>query len=108
MSMDRAYDRWTSLTRLLRLAMTAETGPHRGEDFFGKGMFLARAETREQGRGQDFGRHGLVDGGIDGPAAFAGVLDEAGVVVERVVLGERGRREVEQPGRDHAAAPPHL
>ena len=41
--------------------------------------------------------YSFVDRGIDGPAAFAGILDKAGVVVERVVLGECGSGEIEQP-----------
>ena len=93
---------------LRRLLVAAETGPHRGQDLLGKGVVLARAEAGvERGR-QHFRRHGLVDRGVHGPAAFAGILHEARVIIQRLVLGERGCREVEQPGRDHAAAPPHL
>ena len=77
--------------------MAAKTGAHRGEDLFGKGMFLARPKAREQSGGQHFSRYGLVDRGIDGPAAFAGILDEPGVIIQRIVLGERGGREIEQP-----------
>ena len=93
---------------LLRFLVAAETGAHRGENFLGKGMLLARSEARVQGRGQHLGRHRLVDRGIHGPAAFAGILDKAGILIERCVLGQRRRGEIEQPGRDHAAAPPDL
>ena len=37
-------------------------------------------------RGQHLGRHRLVDRGIDGPAAFAGILDKAGIFIQRLVL----------------------
>src|ERR1700733_7008446 len=93
---------------LLRLPVTAETGTHRRENLFSKGMLLAGAKSREQRRGQYLGRHRLVDGGVDGPAAFAGIFDKAGVVFQGVVFRERRCRQVEQPGRDHAAAPPYL
>ena len=82
---------------LLRLLVSPKTVAHGGENLFGEGMFLARAETGEQGCGQHLRRHRLVDRGIDGPAALAGILDKAGIIVERVVSGERRRREVEQP-----------
>ena len=62
---------------------------HRREQLFGKGVVLARAEARVQRRGQHLGRHGLVDRGIHGPAAFAGILDEAGIIIERMVFRER-------------------
>jgi len=39
--------------------------------FSAKGMFLARAKTGEQRSSQHFGRHGFIDRGVDGPAAFA-------------------------------------
>ena len=101
-------DRPVAMAAAMRLAVAAKARAHRRQDLLGEGVLLARAETRKQRRGQDFGRHRLVDRGIDGPAAFAGILDKAGVVVERVVLGKRRGGEIEQPGWDHAAAPPDL
>src|SRR5882757_6265096 len=75
---------------LLRLPVAAETGTHRRENLFGKGVLLARPESREQGCGEHLGRHRLVDGGVDGPAAFAGVFDKTGIGIERVIFRERG------------------
>ena len=43
---------------------------------------------------------------LDGPAAFAGVLHEAGEFLEVVAFGQGHGGEVEQPGGDHAAAAP--
>jgi 6-phosphogluconate dehydrogenase len=40
--------------------------------------------------------------------AFAAVCDFATIGIERLILGERGGREIKQPGRYHAAAPPDL
>src|ERR1700692_4789955 len=78
---------------LLRFLVTTETVAHRGKNFLGEGMFLARAKTCEQGRGEHFGRYRLVDRGIHGPAAFDGILNEPRIIIQRVVFGERGRRE---------------
>src|SRR5690242_10677140 len=93
---------------LLRFLVTAETGAHRGENLFGKGMFLARAKACKQCRGEDLRRHRLVDGGIDGPAALARILDKPGIGRKRLIFGKRRSGEIKQPGRDHAAAPPYL
>src|SRR5689334_1831829 len=59
------------------LDMAAEAEAHGGEQLLAEGVFLARAKAREQRRRQNLGGHGLFDGGFDGPAAFAGVLDVA-------------------------------
>ncbi len=77
--------------------------------FSRKGVLLARAEARKERRRQHFGRHRLLDRGLDGPAAFAGILDEAGVAIERRILprAPTALRSSSQDG-DHAAAPPHL
>ena len=52
--------------------------------------------------------HALVDGGLDRPAAFARVGDAPGKFAQHGILYQRRGREIEQPGRDHAAAPPDL
>jgi hypothetical protein len=54
------------------------------------------------------GRYALVDGGLDRPAALARIGDAAAEVVEPWIVGQGARGEVEQPGADHAAAPPEL
>src|SRR3981189_3440530 len=74
---------------LLRLPVAAETGTHRRENLFRKCVFLARPQSRKQRRGKHLARYRLVDGGIDGPAAFAGILDKAGIIIERVIFRER-------------------
>ena len=68
---------------LLRFLVAAETVAHRGQNLLREGMVPARAESGEQGRRQHLGRHGLVDRRVDGPAAFAGILDEARIGLER-------------------------
>ena len=52
--------------------------------------------------------HALVDRRDRGPAALAGVGDAAGEVREVGRFLQRRRGQVEQPGADHAAAPPDL
>ena len=56
--------------------MAAKTCAHGGQDFFRKCMILARTKARVQRCGQHFGRNSLVDRRVDGPAAFAGILDK--------------------------------
>ena len=71
-------------------------------------MLLARAEAHEQRGRQHVGRHGFLDRRLDGPAAFAAIVDVAG---EDARAGRPWRargREVEQPRGDDAAAPPDL
>ncbi len=94
--------------RLPGLLVAAEAVAHRGEDLLRKGVRLPRAEARIERRRQHLGRHRLVHRGVDGPAAFAGVLDMARIAVERAVARQRLRGEIEQPGGDDAAAPPDL
>src|SRR6185437_5167617 len=53
-------------------------------------------------------RNGLLDRRFDGPAALAGILDEAGKILQLRILRKRRGAEIEQPGGDHAAAPPDL
>src|SRR5262249_34453267 len=61
----------------------------------------------ERGR-EDGDRNAFVDGGLDGPAAFAGIGDVAFELCEGGVFHEGGRGQVEKPGGDDAAAPPDL
>ena len=88
--------------------MPAEALAHRRQHLFRESVLAARAEAGvERGR-QHVGRHRLLDRRHDGPAAFAGILDEAREAVELRILRQRARRQIEQPGTDDAAAPPHF
>ena len=63
--------------------MSAELVAHRRKQFVREIRLAARAETLvERGR-QDMRRHGLVDGGLDRPAPFAGIRDPAGEIRQR-------------------------
>src|SRR3954451_13399748 len=93
---------------LLRLLVAAKAGAHCREDFFGKGVLFSRPEARVERGGKNLSRYRLIDRRGGGPAALAGILDKAGVIVERLVLRNRRRGEVQQPGRDHPAAPPYF
>ena len=67
---------WARHLSRLRLDMAAELVAHGGQQLVGEAFLFARAEAGvERGR-QHIGRHRLLDGGVDGPAAFAGILDE--------------------------------
>ena len=69
-------------------------------------MFLARPEAGVQRRRQHFGGNRFFNRSLDRPAAFAGILYKTAVFGERRILGQRHRRQIEQPRTDHAAAPP--
>ena len=88
--------------------VAAELLAHRRQQLVAEGVILARAEAREQRLGQHRHRHRRLDRRLDRPAAFAGVGHVAGEAIEGRALGERRRRQIEQPRRDDAAAPPHL
>src|SRR5690625_249165 len=91
-----------------RFDMAAELEAHRREQALGEGVFLARAEARVECRGQDLEGNLLLDCGLDGPAALAGILLHPDEVGQRLILCKRGRAEIEQPGGDHAAPAPDL
>src|SRR4249919_2370709 len=62
--------------------MAAELVTHRREQFVGEFRLAAGAEAFvERGR-QHMGRHGFIDGGLDGPAPFAGIRDPAAEVCQ--------------------------
>src|SRR5580692_4055813 len=88
--------------------MRAETLAHRGQYFLRESMIAARTKACVERRREHIRRHRLVDRGHDGPAAFAGVFDEALEAVEFRILRQRARRQIEQPGTDDAAAPPYF
>src|SRR2546427_8280033 len=90
------------------LDVAAELVAHRREHLLGKGVRLARAEARIEGGGEDVAGDGLLDRRHDRPPPLAGVRHDASVVRERRVLGQRLRREVEEPGADDGAAAPQL
>src|SRR6267142_3639566 len=91
-----------------QLDVPAKLLAHGAQKLFGKGMVLARAEARIQSRRQHIDGNRRIERGLDRPAAFAGILDLAGVFRKVRVLGQRHRCKIEQPRRDHAAATPHL
>src|ERR1041385_6335506 len=88
--------------------MAAELLPYRREQLVGVMRLAARAEALVERGGQHGHRDALVDRGADRPAPLAGVRDAAAVLRQVGASGERRGGEVEQPGRDDAAAAPHL
>ena len=92
----------------MTLDVPAEAEAHGREHLFAEGMFLPRAETGVERRGDHIRRNRFLDRGLDRPAALARILDEAGKILQLRILRQRGGAEIEQPGRDDAAAPPNL
>src|SRR2546430_7199676 len=78
------------------------------EQFICEICLAARAKTLIQGGRQNVHGHGLVDGGLDRPAPLARVRNPPCELRESRIRGEGGRHEIQQPRRDHTAAPPHL
>ena len=68
----------------------------------------ARLEARVQRRGEHVRRHALLDGGLDRPAALAGIGDPSGEARQRRILRQRLGRQIQQPRGDDAAAAPHF
>src|SRR5579862_5387455 len=101
-------DCFTVMVANLWLDVPPESLAHGGEDFLRKSVLGARAKARIERSGENIRRHRFLDRGLNGPAALAGILDEARIGGEGRILRKRGRGEIEQPGGDHAAAPPHL
>src|ERR1700680_966949 len=54
------------------LHVPAELVAHAGEHFLGEGVILARTEARVERSRKHVAGNSLLDGGHDGPAAFAG------------------------------------
>src|SRR5436853_4403797 len=59
-----------------------------------------------EGGAEHVGGDGFINGGLDGPAAFAGIGDLAGELRQGRVVEQGGGGQVEQPRGDDAAAPP--
>jgi hypothetical protein len=58
---------------LFLFLVAAELVAEGGEELVAEVGFAARAEAIEEGSAKDGGGNGFVDGGLDGPTAFAGV-----------------------------------
>ncbi len=95
-------------SRFRRLDMAAEAEAHGRQHFLAESLLLPRAEAGVERGGQHIGRNRFLDRRLDGPAALAGILDKAGEMSELRIARQGRRAEIEQPGRDHAAAPPDL
>src|SRR2546428_2126725 len=78
------------------------------EQFICEICLAARAKTLIQGGRQDVNGHGLVDGGLNRPAPLARVRNPPREFRQSRIRDQGGRREIQQPRRDHTAAPPHL
>ena len=91
------------------LDVTAELEPHRRQHLLGERVVLARAEPREQRRRDHVGRHApprSPPSRSSGPRRSRATLPVNFASVG--ILDQRLRGEIDQPRRQHAAAPPHL
>src|SRR5262249_12615029 len=82
----------TPLSLLGFLDVAAELVAHGRKQPVRKVRISARAEALVERRRQHVSRHTLVDGGLDGPAPFAGVRDAAGEAGEVRILHQCRRR----------------
>src|SRR5712692_4539861 len=86
--------------------VTTELEAHGGKNFGSELPFGARSEALVEGFAEHGGGRSGLDGGENGPAAFAGVGDAAGEALEGRLLEKRDGGEIEEPGSDDAAAAP--
>src|ERR1700730_18221968 len=99
---------WFGVNGLITLDVPAEAEAHGRQHPFPECVLLPRAEPCIERRGEHVRRNRFLDRGLDGPATLAGILDEAGETLQLWILRQRGGAEIEQPGRNYAAAPPNL
>ena len=104
---------WTSLIATVPRPLTASRGVRRTRSAspttaVGELRLAARTEALIEGSGQDGHGNRLVDGGVDRPPPFTRIGHAAREIRQPGILDEGSRRQVEQPGRDHAAAAPQL
>src|SRR6185503_10068707 len=88
--------------------MTAKTKTHRREKFVLIVRLAARSEAFVEGSGQHRNRYAFINRGLDRPATFSGIGDASGKFCKVGIVNQRVRRQIEQPGRNDAAAPPYF
>src|SRR5665213_2640638 len=93
---------------LVTLDVPAKAKAHSREHFFSESMFLSRAKSGVERQGEYVRWHRFLDRGFDGPAALAGILNKAGEILQLRILRQRRGAKIEQPRRNHTAAPPNL
>src|SRR4029077_14651309 len=89
-----------------RLLVAAKLLAHRRQDFFCKGVVLARAKPCVKRSRQDLGRHRLFNRRLDRPPPLPRIFDVAEKFAEIDIFRQRDRSQVQEPRRDDAAAPP--
>ena len=88
--------------------MPAELVTHGRKELVGEIRLAARAETLIKRRGSHWHWHAFADGGLYGPAAFAGVGHPSSEFRQCRILDQSRGCQIEQPGSDDAAAAPDL
>ena len=76
----------------------AEAEAHGREHLLSEGVLLPRAKAGVERRGEHACRDRFLDRGLNGPTILAGILDEAGEILQLRILRQRGGAEIEQPG----------
>ena len=85
------------IDELVTLDVAAEAETHRREHLFSEVVLPPRTESGVKRGRQHVRRDRLLDRGLDGPAALAGILDVAGELQLRI-LHQCGGAEIQQPG----------
>src|SRR5690349_15064122 len=93
-----------STSLMMRLhGVAAELVAQRGEEPLAERVVFPRAEAGEERRRQDRRRHRALDGFVGRPATLARIFDVGLQAVERRLLVQGARRQLEQPRADDAA-----
>ena len=93
----RFFRLWLGIDRFLAFDMSAEAEAHGREHLFAERVLLPRTESGVQRRGEHVGGDRLLDRGLDGPAALAGILDKTREVFQLRVFRQCSGAEIEQP-----------
>src|SRR3984893_7970709 len=89
-----------------RFNVTAKLVPHGGKHFFGKRVLFSRTKASKEGSAEHLSWSRLIDGRLNRPSSFAGVLHTPSEVIKVRIFCQRHCRKVEEPRADHAAPSP--
>src|SRR5580693_3677720 len=94
---------WLGVNGLVTLDVPTEAEAHGRQHPFPEGVLLPRAEPCIERSGEHVRRDRFLDRGLDGPATLAGILDEAGEILQLRRLRQRGGSAAEgfEIGRAH-------
>jgi hypothetical protein len=95
-------------TKLIAFEVATKLISHRRQETIRKVVFSAGAEPLKERRSQDRRRGCALDGRMGRPPPLAGIRHATGKLLQVGLLGQRFRREIEEPRANDASASPHF